>query len=277
MRVGVTIDPREYERRVPVFPRSGMCRVFGYPSTGLPSWVGRAGDRRIPWLRQAVPGIVPAAVFQDWPSDVATHERIDAWLDEVDGPVRLTWRHEADRKNEDATVYRRRYYLMQEWLLDHANGHHVTLVPTATYQWTLGNAGGKGRGDWSRFYAGIGTPGVDVYADSWRTDYPNPSAFLSPLWRFRDVIGQAIELPEFGAARLPVDADGQRRAGWLTECARIMAFEGVTAVSYWDDIGSNKTDLRLWSAGPDTPEVAAWRAVMMTEHNTLGASTDHRL
>ena len=262
MLVGVTIDPREYEHRVPLYPESRMCRVFGYPSKGLPRWRPETGDRRIARLREMVPGIVPAAVFQDWPDDHSVRTLINLWLDQVDSPVRLCWRHEADRKREDATVYRQRYFALATWIADHENGAYVTLTPTSTYQWTMSMAAGKGRGDWSKFHVGVGIPGVDVYADSWRGDYPDPVAFLAPLWRYRDLVGTDIEFPEFGVGRLRGDADGQRRAAWLIACAEIMAVQGVTAVSYWDDIGSNKTDLRLFSASPAEPELQAWREVM---------------
>ena len=262
MLVGVTIDPREYDRRALAFPESRMCRVFGYASKALPAWKPATGDRRVARLRELLPNVVPACVFQDWPDDSTTKTRVTAWLDQVGADCRLTWRHEADRKKEDPTVYRRRYYMLAQWVMDHPNGHHVTLVPTQTYQWTMSNGPGKGRGDWSTFYAGIGIPGVDVYANSWEAHYPDPAAFLAPLWRYRDTIGTALEFPEFGAARVAGDADGQKRAEFIYQCGQMMRAEGVTAVAYWDDLGSNQTDLRLWTTTPTTPEVLAWSAVM---------------
>lgn len=273
MLVGATIDPREYDRRVPLYPASRMCRVFGYAAKGMPTWAPQTGDRRVAHLHELVPGIVPALVFQDWPSDGEVGARVATLLDEIDGPARLCWNHEADRKNTDPTLYRRRYYLLAEWLQDHRNGLLVDLTPTATYQWTMSVTPGKGGGDWSKFYAGIGRAGIDVYADSWRPDYPDPEVFLSPLWRFRDVIGEYVELPEFGAARLASDPTGQRRADWLVACADIMATEGVTAVSYWDDMGSNGTDLRLWGTEANTPEYLAWSDVMH-RYNTPVVGSD---
>lgn len=262
MLVGVTIDPRDYTHRALAFPESQMCRVFGYSRKGMPAWEPATGDGRVAWLIRELPGIVPACVFQDWPDDATTKTRVLAWLDQVDSPCRLTWKHEADRKREDPTVLRRRYYLLAQWVGEHPNGHHVTLVPTQTYQWTMGSSAGKGAGDWSRFYTGIGIPGVDVYANSWEAHYPDPDPFLAPLWRYRDTIGTALEIPEFGAARVQGDADGQARADWLYRCGTMMRAEGVTAVAYWDDLGSNATDLRLWTDQPTTPEVVAWSAVM---------------
>jgi hypothetical protein len=262
MLVGVTVDPREYANRIPVFPGSQMCRVFGYASKALPTWQAATGDRRIAQLRDMVPGIQPAAVFQDWPDDATTRARVNGWLDQVDFPVRLCWRHEADRKREDPTNYRRRWYALAQWVMDHPNGGHVTLTPTQTYQWTMSNAPGKGAGDWSTFYTGIGNPGVDVYADSWEAHYPDPAAFLAPLWRYRDTIGRNLEFPEFGAARVAGDTDGSGRADFLYNCAAAMRAEGVTAVCYWDDLGSNGTDLRLWTDQPTTVEVRAWSAVI---------------
>jgi len=262
MLVGVTVDPKAYETRALAFPESQMCRVFGYSKRGLPAWQPTTGDGRVARLRELLPNVVPACVFQDWPDDATVKTRVEAWLEQIDGPCRLTWRHEADRKREDPTVYRRRYYALAQWVNDHANGHWVTLVPTQTYQWTMTNASGKGRGDWATFYTGIGTPGVDVYANSWEAHYPDPAAFLAPLWRYRDTIGQALEFPEFGAARVAGDADGKKRADFIYTCGQMMRAEGVTAVAYWDDIGSNGTDLRLWSTAPTTAEVVAWSAVM---------------
>ncbi len=259
MIVGVTVDPRDYDTRLPVVGGNRMCRVFGYRSKALPAWRPVTGDRRIARIRELCPGIVPAAVFQDWPDDQTTYQRVSAWLDEVDTDCRLTWRHEADRKREEPTPYRRRCYLLAQWVAEHPNGHLVTLVPTQTYQWTMGK--GKGGGDWSTFYAGIGNTGVDVYANSWEHSYPDPGAFLAPLWRYRDTIGRPLEIPEFGAARVQGDTDGERRAAFIYQCATIMKAEGVTAVAYWDDIGSNGTDLRLWKEQPTT-EALAWEAVI---------------
>lgn len=263
MLAGVTVDPKQYETRIPAFPESRMCRVFGYASKALPAWKPATGDGRVARLRELLPGVVPACVFQDWPDDGTVKHRIDAWLDQVDAPCRLTWRHEADRKREDPAVYRRRYFSLAQWVMDHPNGEHVTLVPTQTYQWTMTKAAGKGSGDWSKYYTGIGIPGIDVYANSWENHYPDPEAFLAPLWRYRDTIGACLEFPEFGAARVTGDADGQRRAEWLYRCGAIMRREGVTAVAYWDDLGSNDTDLRLWSDTPTTPEALAWSAVIV--------------
>lgn len=260
MLVGVTVDPHDYLLRLPAYPGSRMCRVFGYAGAGMPAWKPAQGDRRISDLLGY--GIEPAAVFQDWPDDGAVQRRLATWLDRVDAPCRLTWRHEADRKSEPVTTYRRRWYLLAQWVADHPGGRHVTLAPTQTYQWTMADAAGKGRSDWSLYYTGIGNTAVDVYANSWEREYPSPATFLTPLWRYRDAIGRPIELPEFGAARVATDVDGQRRAAWLYQCAQAMRAEGVTAVCYWDNLGSNGTDLRLWSATPDTPELQAWRAVI---------------
>jgi hypothetical protein len=126
----------------------------------------------------------------------------------------------------------------------------------------MASGNGKGAGDWSKYYTGIGTAGVDVYANSWESRYPDPGAFLAPLWRYRDTIGQPLEFPEFGAARIAGDPDGNLRADFLYRCAQIMAAQGVTAVAYWDDLGSNATDLRLWTTQPTTSEVAAWAAAI---------------
>lgn len=261
MLVGTTVDPGAYDR-LATYPGTRMCRVFGYGSRGLPPWKPTTGDARIAAVTTLAPSAQPAAVFQIWPDDNTVRARIESWLDELDRPARLCWRHEADRKGEPIASYRRRYFLMAGWLAEHPKGELVTLTPTQTYQWTMAAAAGKGHGDWSIYYTGIGNTGIDVYADSWRPDYPDVSTFLDPLWRYRDTIGRPLELPEFGAARVAGDVDGQRRAAWLYACAEVMRREGVTAVCYWDDLGTGGTDLRLWTDDPDTPEAQAWRAVI---------------
>lgn len=262
MLVGVTVDPKQYEKRVPIFPASRMCRVFGYASKGLPAWQPVKGDDRVARLRGLTPGIIPACVFQDWTTDAETLAKISSWLDEVDTPARLTWRHEGDRKREEPTAYRRRWYLLAQTIVEHPNGHLVELVPTQTYQWTMASAGGKGGGDWSKYYTGVGNTGIDTYANSWESRYPDPGAFLAPLWRYQDVIGRPLEIPEFGAARIKADPTGSMRGDFLYACVQSMAAHGVTAVAYWDDLGSNNTDLRLWTVDPGTPEVAAWAAAI---------------
>lgn len=270
MLVGTTVDPQAYDR-LSTYPGTRMCRIFGYAGKAMPAWEPTRGDGRVAAVRALAPSAVIAAVFQDWPDDQTVKSRLAGWLDQVDAPCRLTWRHEADRKGEDPAVYRRRYYLLQQWVMDHPHGEHVTLVPTQTYQWTMASAPGKGGGDWSTYYTGIGTTGVDVYADSWLPRYPHPDRFLAPLWRYRDTIGRPIEFPEFGAARVGGDPTGQGRADWLHECATRMRAEGVTAVCYWDDLGTGGTDLRL-SVDAETPETRVWRQVI-TENNAaeLGA------
>ncbi len=265
MIVGANIDPRNYDERVPMYPDSRMCRVFGYAKRGMPTWRPATGDDRVAHLHRLNPAIIPALVFQDWPDDQTARTRVTALLDEIDGPARLCWRHEADRKSEEPTTYRHRYFALAGWLADHPARQYVTLTPTSTYQWTMPKVDGKGHGDWSKYHVGVGHIGVDVYADSWRADYPDPDAFLGPLWRYRDLVDQPMEFPEFGAARVAGDEDGKRRADWLAKCAEIMAREGLVAVSYWDDLGSNLTDLRLSATTEDTPEVRVWRDVMRAQ------------
>jgi len=262
MLVGVTVAPGDYETRILAQPGSQICRVFGYPGKNLPSWKPATGDGRVARLRELIPGIVPACVFQDWADDATAQKAVGAFLDQVDGPCRLTWKHEADRKRVDPTVYRRCWYLLAQWVVEHPNGHYVTLAPTQTYQWTMTYSAGKGSGDWSKYYTGIGNTGIDTYANSWESGYPDPGAFLAPLWRYRDTIGRNLELPEFGAARVKGDPTGQKRGDWLYQCASIMYAQGVTAVAYWDALGSNGTDLRLWTDKPTTPEALAWSAAI---------------
>ncbi len=269
MIVGTTVDPAAYEERLPRYPGSRMCRVFGYPGTGLPPWrarrVGNVVDDRIERVLRIAPGTIIAGTFKDWNDDASARAAVNAWIDEIPPEVddaRLAWMHEADRKGVDPTLYRRRQWLLAEWIADHPRGELVTQTPTSTYMWTLDDAAGKGRGDWSKYLAGVGITAVDVYAPSWAPTYPDPAKFVEPLRRLQDITGGDVEVPELGAARLDGDPTGERRAEWIVDVAGRLRAIGVTAVAWWDDYGTNGTDLRLAVGDEVSPEVEAWRAVI---------------
>lgn len=270
MRVGVTVDPKDYDARLKLYPGPAVCRVFGPPGSGIPRWT----DRRVQFLLRR--GIMPHVSFKDWgrdDTDASAAQQIDSWLDEVPqqapGPVvaRLTYMHEPEPKNFDDRLYRRRQMYLAELIAAHRNGRWVRQVCIQTLQWTASGKAGKGRGDFSRYYAGVGELGMDCYADSWASNYPSPAKFLEIPLRLADSAGQPLIVPELGARRLDFDTTGERRAHWIRTVCDRLRMEGCTAVSWWDDLGGDKdgsaTDYRL----EDEPSRQAWCEVMTANHS----------
>lgn len=276
MDVGVTVDPAQIEARLPLYPGNKIIRVFGYPGTGLPAWrsTGKGSDDRIERIYATVGhGIRIAATFKDWASDKTARTMVTGWLDNAPESIEqtgvdLAHMHEADAKRFNVTEYRRRQFLLAEWVTAHPRGKYVRITPTQTLQYTMAKSAPgkpKGDGDITPYYAGVGVPALDMYADSWEKTYPDPVKFCEPLWRLRDAAGVAPAVPEIGAARLPADKNGSGRAEWLEAVGEQLSLGGCASVCYWDDLGTGGTDLRL-TVDPTvvTPEVEAWRRVMAT-------------
>lgn len=271
MLAGVTVDPSQIEARLPLYPGNSIIRVFGYIGGGLPEWVATKTDDRIPRIAALVPGIRFAVTWKDWASDAAARALFDDWLSMAPASIETTGvdichMHEADAKRMNVTEYLRRQFLLAEWLREHPRGRHVRQTPTQTLQWTMAKSlpgKPKGDGDITKYYAGVGVPALDMYADSWAKTYPDPVKFCEPLWRLRDASGLAPAVPEFGAARLPADKAGTGRAEFIEAVGDQLRLGGASSVCYWDDLGTGGTDLRLTKDAQEiTPEVEAWRRVL---------------
>jgi hypothetical protein len=272
MMVGVTVDPTEYETRLPLYPGNQMCRVFSPPGSGMTGWPGSGHDDRVARIWAAGgEQIRPACTFKDWADDHTAKTAFDQWLNVAPEAIErvgvdLAHMHEGDAKRVDAAEYRRRQFLLAQWITQHPRGKYVRLTPTQTLQYTQAKSRpGKPKGDGNLvpYFAGVGTPALDMYADSWVKDYPDPVAFCEPLWQLRDATGQAPAVPELGAARVRSDTTGAGRAAWLTAVAEQLAAGGCASVCLWDDLGTGGTNLRLTDdVGVTTPEVTAWRAVI---------------
>lgn len=261
MLAGVTVDPDDLPRMAR-FPQARHTRVFWPPKAGLPTWA----DRRLQWLKTNAPLVVPHVSFKDWPSDAAVTKGVTAFLDGMTAPtvtgtadplVMLTWMHEGDAKGVDSGDYRRRWWTLQGIVGDHPNGPLVGTAPIQTLQWTQGVAKGKGNGDLSRYYAGVGCAGIDCYANSWDPAYPDPAKFLHLALQLAARSGGPPCLPELGAVRLASDPSGRGRADWIRAVATILKSEGCRVVSWWDAIGTGGTDFRL----DDEPSRTAWQDV----------------
>lgn len=273
-RFGVTVDPTQIETRLPWYPGARLCRVFGYPGDGIPPWQPAPRpskpteiDRRLERIAAVAPEITPHVSFKDWPDDARVAAMVHGWLDDLPiaeddavstgVPAYLTWMHEPEPKGVDPALYRRRWFTLAKIVDDHVNGGHVPLVPVQTLQWTMSTGDGKGKGDLSIYYTGIGSPGIDCYADSWRPDYPPPGQFLAPALRLAAAAGVAPFLPELGSAKVATDTSGERRADWIRAVGSILRAEGAEAASWWDDFGTGGVDIRL-----DEPGRAAWNDVI---------------
>lgn len=269
MRAGVTVDPKDLAvGRHNRYPGLRHCRFFWSPGDGLPV----LADKRLAQFQQGrkdgEPARIPHVSWKDWDSLPVVRAGVNALLDSLTAPAApapvdepllvLTWMHEGDAKNVDPATYRRNWWDLSGIVGEHPNGALVQLVPIQTLQWTESMKDGKGKGDLSRYYVGLGQPGIDCYNDGWLPTYPDPHRFLETPLRLADRAGQAPCLPELGISKLAYDPTGQRRADLLLQIAGILRSEGCVMVNYWDDLGTGGTDFRL----DDKPSADAWRAVV---------------
>lgn len=255
MIVGVNCQPTDYPQHFDQLPKARICRVFAGPGQGLPDWSGSV----LPTL----PGHVIAHVsFKDWRDDCRD---LVAWMDAMPAPARqlgglpvrpvwLTYHHEPEGDMTPGE-YRRRWQIMAAALDGHPKRAWVALVPIQTLQWTVNPL--KGGGDPFTWWAGVGDyAAMDCYVDSWAATYPAARAFLAPLARLARGVGRQPVVPELGSVRLAGDADGTRRARWITEVAAALRAIGCAQMSWWCAPGSNGHDFHL----SDAASMAAWRA-----------------
>jgi hypothetical protein len=256
MLVGVNLPPANLATRLPRYPGAAVCRVFGAAGQGIPAWT----DRRIHTLLAA--GVIPHVSFKDWADDTHARAAVWAWLDGLPVPTVhgrdvawLTYHHEPEG-DLAAQEYRRRWFVLAEVLYAHPHGDAVRLVPIQTLQWTTNPA--KGNGDPTIFYAGVGMPGMDCYADSWRATYPDPVRFVAPALRLAAASGGSLVVPELGAMRLVTDATGNGRADWIRAVCGLLIRGGCVAVSWWDTTDRKGKSFLL----DDEPSYQAWRDVL---------------
>ncbi len=258
LELGVTVDPTQYEARLPFHEGAyGPSRVFWKPGAGLPSWA----DSRVRRIKAVDARRRLSFCFKDWPSDEAVRLGVRKIIDEARAAGEtfdLAHMHEPGPKDFDPREWRRRQFKLDEWIGEDVDV--CTLTPTEAMQWLMSNADGKGKGDLSIYYAGVGDPSIDCYWDGWVDKYPTASAFLAPALRLQDAAGRPVRLPEFGGARLKSDPTGQGRADTITAVCDLARAEGVALISYWDDIGTGGTRIALGDVGENTPEQQAWRA-----------------
>ncbi len=258
LELGVSVDPTEYESRLPAHEGAfGPSRVFWKPGAGLPSW----DDSRVRRIKAVDERRRLSFCFKDWQSDAFVRTGVRALIERArtDGETfDLAHMHEPGPKDFDPREWRRRQFVLDEWIGDDTDV--CTLTPTEALQWVMSNKDGKGKGDLSIYYAGVGVPSIDCYWDSWADEYPSAAAFLAPALRLQDAAGKPVRLPEFGGARIKSDTSGAGRAALITAVCDLARAEGVALISYWDDIGTGGTDIRLGPVGGNTPEQQAWRA-----------------
>jgi hypothetical protein len=250
MLVGATVDPTDYGR-LNRLPGAGLCRVFGKPTAGIPSWKVDPRFRALPKT------VTPAVSFKDWPSDVQAQAAINSHLDALpaDRHEWLIFDHEPEPgAKADPLVYRHRWQIAAATVRAHPASSRVTLVPTTTLQWTVAHGGG----DPFTWWAGMGDfAGMDCYADSWRDVYPDPAIFLAPALRLADGVGRPLAVPELGAIRMPSDPTGAKRADWIRAVVTLLRREGCAAVAWWDK-AEGTHDFRL----DDAASRAAWADVI---------------
>jgi hypothetical protein len=258
MLVGTTTTVGDWSSRLTTYPGVQLCRVFGQPGSGIPSW----GVEGQPGKLDAMPStITPFVSFKDWASDSAAAAMVNSHLDGLPADRRewLAWHHEPEQEwASNVAEYRRRWCLLSEVVAAHHAGDRVQLVPIQTLQWTAATGTGKGNGNYSTFATGVGLPGMDCYADSWADKYPVPAPWLAPALKLADAMGRPLVVPELGAIKMPSDPTGARRADWIRAVVSLLRSEGAAAVLWWDALGANSRDFRL----DDSASRTAWNEAL---------------
>ncbi len=269
LRVGVNATPSELAATLQTFPGMRFCRVFGAPGRGIPAWTAPAMTE----LRKA--GALAWPSFKDWLGDEAAKTMIGTWLDSIPSSVNETWLtyHHEPEGDLNSYEYRRRWIQLGRWVRAHRNAAKVRLVPIHTLYPSRHKSDDTYSTDWTKWvgvwqqwmplnrdgsYVGD-YMGWDCYLESDAKPYEPPSLlFRAPLAAAKQA-GTRLVIPELGALRINGDAGiGTGRAAWINACTEYLDVEGVHAVAWWHNTGTNGADYRL----SDKPSAEAWRAAI---------------
>lgn len=259
MRVGLTCAAVDYGSHFAAFPLAAFCRVFFEPGDGLPPWMH-------PKLANLPPQVTPWVSWKDPVSEAV----LDDWLHQVTRPTIVTYFHEKDNGKKLAEQSRKvraehfaRTRAYHGVIAGHRNRPLIQHVPIQTLQWTAGKTTAtavKGDGDWRLWWAGVGDGvGIDCYADSWATSYPDPEAFLRLPFELAEGAGRRLWLPELGSVLLGGDT-GAGRAAWIRDVMTLLRERGCAGAAWWCALGKpgkggEVRDFHL----SDQPSADAWR------------------
>lgn len=218
-------------------------------------------DPRIQTMKRH--GVTPFISFKDY--DLNLVKTITNTIPSDIHYAFVTYCHECDR-DLGASTFKQRELAMwnaMKNLGNHLNGR-VKYMSVLTRQWIENNVY-----SYSTFWCGCGDfIGVDMYANSWQSNYPDPTAFTSPSMAFASSVGVRLFYPELGAIQLPNDPTDSNRAAWAKAVATKMKnFSLGRGVIYWDAIGTPASDgtprhFELDATGPNDPAVVAWKQVL---------------
>lgn len=252
--VGATYDPKDYDKYLPVFPRSSTCRVFS--SNAPVKW----SDERIKKLIAAHQ--IPYVSWKTYDLGLVTE-----WLDgmpaeDVLPMVYATWMHEPEPKNVNPSEYKERITNIYNLIQQHPNVDRVLFGPVLTRQWTENTAGRN----YTMYDPGIGDYiGFDMYANTWENRYPDPGEFTRYAGRHVATNGnnRPFWVPEIGAVKMASDRDGSQRAAWITAVFDALAGWECELALWWNDMGTpsangESRDFRL----DDEPSKDAFLSVL---------------
>lgn len=259
MRVGLTCALADYAGHFADFPSAAFCRVFFEPGQGL--------------LPQSHPKLakLPASVtpWVSW-KDPVSEAVLDDWLHHVTRPTIVTYHHERDNGKTPAEQSRKvraehfaRTRAYHGVIAGHPKRHLITHIPIQTLQWTAGKTTAtavRGDGDWRTWWAGVGDGiGIDCYADSWATSYPDPEKFLAISNEMAEGSGRRLWLPEVGSVLLGGDT-GAGRAAWIRDLVALLRERGAGGAAWWCAIGKPgaEGEVRDFHLS-DQPSAQAWR------------------
>ena len=254
MIVGVTAAAENLSSVLGKYPRSKVTRIFFGSGETL-----RWSDSRITLLRSK--GMIPfVSVKDDNPS--AAKQFVDAIPANV--PVLyMTYMHEPEQGRDalSASTFKSRFCNFYKTIKTSTKASRVKVVSLQTRQWTE-----NGGHSYSTYYPGNDCTdafGVDAYADSWRSGYPDPANFLSKMTTFARSVRKPLVLAELGAARLSNDPTDVKRATWIRGVGAKLRTDGTQMVIWWHEMGTGDVNFRLNQIGDwNDPCVGAWRTMI---------------
>lgn len=253
--VGVTAAAENLPTVLGKYPRSKVTRIF-FGKGEAPRW----SDSGLAILRTK--GMIPFVSLKDY-NPTAAKQFVDSMPADV--PVLyLTYMHEPEQGDDklSASTYKSRFCKFYRAIKSSTKASRVKGFSVQTRQWTE-----NGGHSYGTYYPGNDCTdgfGVDMYADSWRDEYPNPASFLSKVTTFARSVGKPLVIAELGAARLSNDPTDAKRAAWIKAIGIQVRASAAQIVIWWHELGKGKVNFRLNQIGGwNDPCVREWRNVII--------------
>ncbi len=257
--VGSTYKPSELESKLDQWDDAALGAGHGVEISRIFFGAGQAfswNDPRIQTLKRH--GVTPFISFKDY--DLNLVKTITITIPSDIHFAFVTYCHECDRDLGASTFKTRELNMWNamKGLGNHLNGR-VKYMSVLTRQWIENNGY-----SYSTYWCGCGDfLGVDMYANSWQSTYPDPTAFTKPSMDFATSVGIRLFYPELGAIKLPSDPNDTGRAAWMKAvAAKMKSFSLGRGVIWWDAIGTPASDGTPRHFELSGASATAWRQVL---------------